>query len=72
LFNFGVIRYMILAGTVEPHTTVTVHTEKKINSKRKGGVLVSIITEHEDKLYRFSFFKTRRLDDNTSVPFRYK
>jgi len=44
---------------------VTVHREKKINRKRKaGGGIVSIITEPEDKMYRISFFKRRRLGDN--------
>ena len=47
---------------------VTVHTEKKINWKRKAeeGV-VSIITEPEDKLYRISFFKRQRLNDVSAV-----
>ena len=53
---------------------VTVHTDHKINRKRKcgeGGV-VSIITEPEDKTYRISFFNRRRLSDETFVPFGYK
>jgi len=50
---------------------VNVHTEKKIKRKRKGGI-ISIVTEPEDKIYRISFFKRRRLGDNTSVPFAYK
>ena len=33
---------------------------------------VSIVTEPEDKIYKISFFKRRRLGDNTSVPFGYK
>ena len=48
------------------------HTEGKIKRKRKGGETVSIVSEPEDKLYRISFFKRRRLADNTSVPFGYK
>jgi len=46
----------------------------KIKRKRKveGGGLISIVTETEDKIYRISFFKRRRLDDHTSVPFGYK
>jgi hypothetical protein len=70
--NFDVMRGMILGGVEEP--TVTVHTEKKIKSKITGGGggTVSIVTEPEDKSYRISFFKRRRLDDNTSVPFGYK
>ena len=52
---------------------VNVHTERKIKRKRMGGGgLVAIVTEPEDKIYRISFFKRRRLGDNTSVPFGYK
>jgi cobalamin biosynthesis protein CbiD len=69
LANFDVIRDMILKKQTEEN--VTVHTAKKIKRKRTGGV-VSIITEPEDKLYRISFFKRRRLHDETSVPFGYK
>jgi hypothetical protein len=50
--------------------TVTVHTDYKIKTKRQGGVF-HIVTEPEDKIYRVSFFKRRRLADNTSVPFCY-
>jgi hypothetical protein len=66
--NFDRIRDMIL-GQEE---SVTVHTEHKIKRKRKSGGMVSIITEPEDKIYRISFFKRRRLHDETSVPFGYK
>jgi len=57
-----------------PETVINVHTEKKIKRKRKvvEGGLVSIVTEPEDKIYRISFSKRRRLDDHTSVPFGYK
>ena len=53
---------------------MTVHREHKIKCKRKGGGggLVSIIAEPEDKMYRISFFKRRRLSDETSVLFVYK
>jgi len=53
---------------------VTVHSDHKIKRKRKsgGGVIVSIVTEPEDKIYRISFFKRRRLNDETSLPFGYK
>ena len=37
--------------------------------KRKGGVIVLIITEPEEKTYRISFFKRRLLSYNKSVPF---
>jgi len=69
LVNFDVIKAMIL-GTGEP--TVSVHTKKKMKRKRNGGDTVAIVTEPEDKMYRISFFKRRRLGDNSSVPFGYK
>jgi hypothetical protein len=69
LVNFDVIKDMILNGG--PDDTVTVHTDKKIKRKKCGeGVL--IVTEPEDKIYRVCFQNRRRLNDNTSVPFRYK
>ena len=37
-----------------------------------GVELFSIVTEPEYKIYRISFFKRRRLDDHTIVPFGYK
>ena len=71
LVNFVVIKDIILGKTETEQ--VTVHTEKKNKLKGKaGGGVVSIITETENKLYRSSFFKRRRLHDNTSVPFGYK
>jgi hypothetical protein len=66
LVNFDVIRRMIMRG--EP-ATVTVHTDKKIKRKRNEGV--ARITEPEEKVYRISFHKRRRRNDNTSVPFGY-
>ena len=69
LVSSDVIRDMILK---EMEGTVTVHTAKKIKPRREGGEVVSVITEAEDKMYRISFFKRRRLRDNTSVPFGYK
>ena len=70
LVNFDVIKDMILNR--EPSHTVTVHTEHKIKRKRnlREGI-VSIITEHEDKTYNVSFFKRKRLLDNTEVLFGY-
>ena len=68
--NFETIKDLVLNG--RPNSTVTVHTDKKIKQKRIDGACVSIVTEPEDKNYRLSFFKRRRLDDNTSVPFGYK
>ena len=70
LVNFESIRDMILRTG---DAVVNVHTERKIKRKRMGGGgPVAIVTEPEDKIYRISFFKRRRLDDNTSVPFGYK
>jgi hypothetical protein len=69
--NFDVIRKMVLKGG--PRDVVIVHTDKKIKRKRKGGGGgVSIVTEPDDKMYRISFLKRRRLSDNNFVPFRYK
>ena len=52
---------------------INVHIEKKIKWKRKEvGRLVSIVTEPEDKIYRITFLKRRRLEDHTSVPYGYK
>ena len=71
LVNFDVIRDMILNR--EPDSVVVVHTDHKIKrKKRRSKGAVSIITEPEDKRYRISFFKRRRLNDNNSVPFGYK
>ena len=72
LVNFESIRRMILKGVGGETDTVTVHTERKIKRKRGNGGRVQIVTEPEDKTYRVSFFKRRRLHDNTSVPFGYK
>ena len=72
--NFDVIRDMILnsrgGGGRRPDEVVTVHTDKKMKSKRKDG-RVQILSEAEDKIYRVSFSKERRLHDNNSVPFGY-
>ena len=69
LVNFDVIRGMILKGTPE---TVTVHTDKKIKRKRADGTAcVALVSEPEDKIYRLSLFKRRRLLNNTSLPFGY-
>ena len=70
LVNFDVIRDMNLKETEK--RPVSENTAKKIKRKRNVGSVVSIIIEHEDKMYRISFFKRGRLSDNTSVPFGYK
>ena len=73
LVNFERIKDMIMKSGDEPSPVINVHTEKKIKRKRKAaGGLVSIVTEPEDKIYSISFFKRRRLDDHTPVPFGYK
>jgi hypothetical protein len=69
LFNFIVIREMILKG--EP-ATVNVHTYKKIKRNRRtegGDACVSLVTEAEDKIYRLLFLKRCCLNDNTPFPF---
>ncbi len=66
--NFDVIKALVLGG--DDTETVTVHTERKIKRKRADGK-IHIVTEPEDKTYRVSFLKMRRLCDNTSVPFGY-
>jgi len=67
MVHFEVIKDMILKRTETRH--VTVYTENEIKRKRKAGAIVSILTEPEDKMYRFSLFKCRRLGDNSYVPF---
>jgi len=59
-------------GTVGGPIDVNLHKGKKIQSKRKGSWTVPIVTEPEDKIYRISFFKRRRLGENTSAQFGYK
>ena len=70
LVTFEDIRDMIFNR--ESDSFMTVHTEHKIKRKGKGGGVVLIITKPKDTKYRISFFKRRRLHDNTSVPFGYK
>jgi hypothetical protein len=71
VLNFEKLKHMILKGNEQD--TVTIHTERKIKRKRgkDGEGRVQIVTESEDKIYRVSFLKRRRLNDNTSVPFGY-
>ena len=66
--NFEKIRDMILNR--DDKATVTVRTEKKIKRKRDDRG-VHVIAEPEEKIYRVSFLKRRRLDNNNSVPFGY-
>jgi hypothetical protein len=66
--NFDAIRDMILWGNESEG--ITVDTEYKIKWKKAVGRRYTI-TEPEDKMYRVTFFKRRRIADNTSVPFGY-
>jgi hypothetical protein len=50
--------------------TVIVRTENKIKHKKSNGG-INLISEPQDKTYRVSFLKRRRLNDNTSLPFGY-
>ena len=61
--NFEMIKNMILSKDDE---TVIVRTENKIKCKKIDGG-VHLISEPEDKTYRVSFLKRRRLNDNTSL-----
>ena len=66
--NFDVMKAMILRG--DDNECFTVHTKRKIKRKRTGG-RINIVTEAENKIYRVSFLKIRRLGDNTSVHIGY-
>jgi len=68
LVNFEKIKDMILSK--KDDETVIVHTENKIKCKKIDGG-VHLLSEREDKTYRVSFLKRRRLNDNTSLPFGY-
>jgi len=68
LVNFEVMKAMIL-GQGEP--VVNVHTEHKIKRKRRAGWVVELVTEPENKRYRISFFKRRRMPDHSSVALVY-
>jgi len=68
LVNFAKMKDMILS--MDDNETVIVRTEKKIKRKRDAGG-VSIISEPEDKKYKVSFLKRRRMNDNTSLRFGY-
>ena len=68
LVNFDVISAMIME---QGEPIVNVHTEHGIKRKRRADGLIDIVTEHENKRYRVSFFKRRRMHDNSSVPLGY-
>jgi hypothetical protein len=68
LVNFAKIKEMMLSK--DDAETVIVHTGHNIKRKKNNGG-VHLISESEDKTYRVSFLKRRRLNDNTSLPFGY-
>jgi len=68
LVNFANVKDMILSN--KDDEAVIVHTENKIKRKKIDGG-VNLISEPEDKIYRVSYLKRRRLNDNTSLPFGY-
>ena len=71
MMKFERLKQMILRGTETD--IVTVHTARKIKRKRckDDDARIRIVTEPDNKTYRVSFLKRRRLQDNTSVPFGY-
>ena len=66
MVNFVVIRAMIL-GQGKP--VVNVQTERKIKRKMRAVGTVATVKEPEDKRYRISFFKRRRMHDHSYVSF---
>jgi hypothetical protein len=66
--NFEVIKAMILG---QGESVVNLHTEHKIKRKRRAGWVVDLVTEPENKRYKISFFKRRRMPDHPSVPLGY-
>jgi len=68
LVNFEKIKDMILSK--KDDETVIARTENKIKRKKIDGG-VHLISEREEKTYRVSILKRRRLNDNTSLPFGY-
>ena len=62
LMNYEVIKAIL--GKGEP--IVKVHTEHKIKRKRRAGGVVDLVTEPENRRYRISFFKRRRMPDHSS------
>jgi hypothetical protein len=66
--NFEVIKDIILR---QGESVVNVHKVHKIKRKRRAGGVVDLVTEPENKRYRISFFKRRRMPDQSSVPLGY-
>jgi hypothetical protein len=77
IVNFDSIRDMIL--NTDAPDVIIVHTERKIKRKIRNcdvsgpssADMVTIVSEPEEKVYRVSFHKRRRLDGFDSVPFGY-
>ena len=46
---------------------VNLHTEHKIKRKRRAGWTVSIVSEPQNKRYKISIFKRRRMHEHSSV-----
>jgi hypothetical protein len=77
LINFDSIRDMILDA--DAADVITVHTERKIKRKKRtcdgsgpsSAGVANIVSEAEEKIYRVSFQKRRRLDNLDWVPFDY-
>ena len=68
LVNFEVIRAMILE---QGEPIVNVDTENKIKRRRRVGGTEALVTKPENKRYRISFFKRRRMHGHSSVPLGY-
>jgi hypothetical protein len=66
--RFEVIKALILG---QGESVVNVHTEHKIKRKRSAGEVVDLVTEPENKRYRISIFKRRRMPHHSSVPLGY-
>ena len=66
--NFEVIKAMILG---HGESVVNLHTEHKVKRKKRAGGVIDLVTEPENKRYRISFFKRRRMYDHSSVHLRY-
>ena len=55
----------------EGEPIVSVYTGHKFKRKRRAGATVDIVTEPENKRYRISFLKRRRMHDHSSFPLGY-
>ena len=64
MLNFEVIKAMILG---QGESVVNVNTEHKIKRKGWAGGVVDLVTEPENKCYRISLFKRRRMPDHWLV-----